>query len=133
MKPRDMLTYLTQEQNLLNKRRRHQNLVKLGRIHHRSLQKNFRKNYSRRKGRLNFQVQANQLMMLNAKEVPIDKKERKRLKDIILKNRKMFKINKVKRYETEGGKVAQNILRNIQHRLEGRNHFQFQKDVGVLK
>lgn len=104
-------------------------MAKLEQIFSKSLRNNRHKNYERRKGRLNFKFKPEPWLVAEA-EAGAQEEQKKRLKDIILKNRKMFKINKVKRYGTEGNQMADNILRNIEHRLRDRNHFQYQKDVG---
>lgn len=119
---------MTQEQNRLLRSRRQENMSKLNHMFSRSLKNNRSKNLNRRKGRLNFKYKADPWLAAEA-EKGEQETQKKRLKDIILKNRRMFKINKVKRYGTEGNQMANNILRNIQHRLRDRNHFQFQKDV----
>jgi hypothetical protein len=125
----DFLKILANEQNKIKKSRRKQNLMRLDHINSQSLKKNHKKNYNRRNGKLNFDFRMNSIYPQENVDKNNMKTDKKRLKDIILKNKKMFKIDKIKRYETEGGKIADNILRNIQHRLNGRNHFQYQKDV----
>jgi hypothetical protein len=124
----EFLQALTQEQNKIKKNRRNQNILRLDQIYNQSLKNKHKKKLNRRKAKLNFDFRMNSDFPyeLDSKNVKVDKKK---LKDIILKNKKTFKIDKIKRYETEGGKIADNILRNIQHRLKDRNHFQFQKDV----
>lgn len=59
----------------------------------------------------------------------INENQQKNLKNIVLKHKKTFKINKIKRYATENKTIVDHIYNNIQSKLKNRNNFQFQKDV----
>lgn len=112
---------MKEKQEWLNQKDRLKNKI--------SLRKNGTKT-SRRNGKLNFKI--NWKGMFSPKQGPGPKKPKKELKEIILRNKGTFKIDKIKRYQTEGNNIAENIFQNIKNRLKGRNNFQFQKNVNRL-